>query len=68
MLPRAGGANTFRLCTMDYTVEESEIRRVVEPIRGIRGLNFRLNQRTLQIDGAGDRQCAAVARCSDSGR
>ncbi|RZI78173.1 MAG: heavy metal translocating P-type ATPase [Variovorax sp.] len=42
---------------MDCTVEESEIRRLVEPIAGIRGLHFRLPQRTLRID-AGD---AAVA-------
>jgi len=43
--------NTFRIATMDCTVEESEIRRLVEPIAGIRGLHFRLGQRTLRIDG-----------------
>lgn len=37
---------------MDCSAEESDIRRVVEPIAGIRGLHFQLSQRTLRIDGA----------------
>ncbi|SCK39864.1 Cd2+/Zn2+-exporting ATPase [Variovorax sp. HW608] len=43
--------NTFRIPTMDCSAEESEIRRAVEPIAGIRGLHFQLGQRTLRIDG-----------------
>ena len=45
---------------MDCTIEESEIRRVVEPIPGIRGLHFRLSQRTLRIDGTDDAVDAAL--------
>ncbi|MEJ8815181.1 heavy metal translocating P-type ATPase [Variovorax ureilyticus] len=36
---------------MDCSAEESDIRRAVEPIDGIRGLHFQLGQRTLRIDG-----------------
>ncbi|MBB3179572.1 cation-translocating P-type ATPase [Variovorax sp. Sphag1AA] len=43
--------NTFRIPTMDCSAEESDIRRAVEPIAGIRGLHFQLGQRTLRIDG-----------------
>jgi len=43
--------NTFRIPTMDCSAEESDIRRAVEPIEGIRGLHFQLGQRTLRIDG-----------------
>jgi len=42
--------NTFRIPTMDCSAEESDIRRAVEPISGIRGLHFQLGQRTLRID------------------
>ena len=59
--------NTFRISTMDCTVEESEIRRVVEPIPGIRGLHFRLNQRTLRIDGADGAVTAALAAIRKAG-
>ncbi|MDM0077106.1 heavy metal translocating P-type ATPase [Variovorax sp. J2P1-59] len=47
-------ANTFRISTMDCSAEESEIRRAVEPVAGIRGLHFQLGQRTLRIDGTAD--------------
>ncbi len=46
---RAGGA-TFHIPAMDCAAEESEIRRALEPIAGIRGLSFQLGPRTLQID------------------
>lgn len=45
-------ANTFRIATMDCGVEESEIRRIVEPIAGVRGLYFQLPQRTVRIDAS----------------
>ena len=35
---------------MDCSAEESEIRRALEPIAGIRSLNFQLGARTLAID------------------
>jgi Cd2+/Zn2+-exporting ATPase len=47
----AAGRVRFRVPTMDCAAEESDIRRAVEPIAGIRGLGFQLAQRTLTIDG-----------------
>ena len=38
-----------RIPTMDCAAEESEIRRVLEPIAGIRSLSFQLGARTLAI-------------------
>jgi Zn2+/Cd2+-exporting ATPase len=43
------GATTFRIRTMDCAVEESEIRRALEPVPGIQGLSFQLGARTLGI-------------------
>ena len=43
------GATLFRIQTMDCAVEESEIRRALEPVVGINGLNFQLGARTLAI-------------------
>ena len=40
----------FRIATMDCSAEESEIRRALEPISGIRSLGFQLGARTLRID------------------
>ena len=40
----------FRIATMDCSAEESEIRRALEPIDGIRSLGFQLGARTLKID------------------
>ena len=42
----------FRIGTMDCSVEESEIRRALEPIAGIRSLGFQLGARTLKIEAA----------------
>ncbi|ROZ78250.1 cation-translocating P-type ATPase [Ramlibacter sp. WS9] len=42
----------FRIATMDCSAEEAEIRRALEPIAGIRSLNFQLGARTLGIDAA----------------
>lgn len=49
MAPQAG---LFRITTMDCSAEESEIRRALEPIPGIRSLGFQLGARTLKIDAA----------------
>ena len=49
------GALLFRIPTMDCAVEESEIRRALEPVAGVRALRFRLGERTMAItadDGA----------------
>ncbi len=43
------GALLFRIPTMDCTVEESEIRRALEPVAGVKGLRFRLGERTMAI-------------------
>ncbi len=43
------GTTTFRIATMDCPVEESEIRRALEPLAGIQSLNFQLAARTLAI-------------------
>ena len=46
--------NTFHIPSMDCSVEESEIRRMVEPIAGIQGLHFQLPSRTVRIDASDD--------------
>ena len=40
----------YSIPTMDCAVEESEIRRALEGLSGIRSLHFRLSERTLAID------------------
>ncbi|MGP3505345.1 heavy metal translocating P-type ATPase [Acidovorax sp. PRC11] len=40
----------FRITAMDCASEESEIRRALEPVSGIRTLGFQLGARTLAID------------------
>jgi cation transport ATPase len=49
-----GGGQLFRIATMDCSAEESEIRRALEPIGGIRSLGFQLGARTLRIEAAED--------------
>ncbi len=50
--PREAGPDRvrFKVSTMDCAVEESEIRRALEGIAGIRSLSFNLGQRTLALD------------------
>jgi Cd2+/Zn2+-exporting ATPase len=43
------GAQLFRIPTMDCAVEESEIRRALEPVAGVKALRFRLGERTMAI-------------------
>ena len=45
-----GQGKLFRIATMDCSAEESEIRRALEPLEGIRSLGFQLGARTLKID------------------
>ncbi len=47
--PRSAGLR-YRVPAMDCASEESEIRRAVEGIAGIRTLSFRLCERSLRID------------------
>lgn len=46
----SGQARLFKISTMDCSAEESEIRRALEPLEGIRSLGFQLGARTLKID------------------
>jgi Zn2+/Cd2+-exporting ATPase len=48
--PIQAGAKLFRIATMDCSAEESEIRRVLEPLSSVRSLKFQLGARTLEID------------------
>ena len=45
-----GPGQVFRIASMDCSAEESDIRRALEPIAGIRSLGFQLGARTLRID------------------
>ena len=59
------GALLFRIPTMDCAVEESEIRRALEPIPGVKALRFRLGERTMAIttdDGALPEALAAIRK------
>ncbi len=57
----------FRIATMDCAAEESEIRRAVEHIQGVRSLGFRLGQRTLAIDASGPALQEALAAIRQAG-
>ena len=46
----AGSGTAFRIDTMDCAAEESEIRRALAPVTGVRGLSFQLGARILTID------------------
>ncbi len=55
----------FRVASMDCAAEESEIRRAVDAIEGIRSLGFQLGQRTLTIDaerGVVDQAVSAIRK------
>ncbi len=57
----------YRVPAMDCASEESEIRRAVEGIAGIRSLTFRLGERSLSIDAAPDVAEAAAASIRRTG-
>ena len=57
----------FRVAMMDCAVEESEIRRAVEGIAGIRSLTFNLGQRTLALDAPAAAIELALAAIRTSG-
>ncbi len=69
LAPDAGdvptGALLFRIPTMDCAVEESEIRRALESIAGVKALRFRLGERTMAItteDGVLPEALAAIRK------
>jgi len=45
-----GNGVAFRIDTMDCAAEESEIRRALAQVSGVRGLSFQLGARTVTID------------------
>ena len=65
--PPPPGATRFRIPAMDCAVEEADIRRLLEPMKGIRSLNFQLVARTLAIDAPDDAVQAAVAAIGQAG-
>jgi len=56
----AADITRFRIATVDCTAEESEIRRALDPIAGLRSLRFDLGQRTLAVAGTAEAVQAAV--------
>jgi Zn2+/Cd2+-exporting ATPase len=48
----AGAVARFRIQNMDCAAEESEIRRLLEPVSGIASLSFHLGTRTLTVSGS----------------
>ena len=61
------GARLFRIPTMDCAVEESEIRRALEPVAGVRGLRFRLGERTVAITADASALPEALAAIRQAG-
>ena len=57
----------FRIAAMDCAAEESEIRRALEPVVGVRGLGFQLGARTLAIDAPDDVIPQALAAIRKAG-
>ena len=65
--PPADGWVRFRVPTMDCAVEESEIRRAVDGIAGVRALTFQLGQRTLALDASEPAVALAIAAIRKAG-
>lgn len=63
----AKGWSRFHVPTMDCASEESEIRRAVDGIAGIRALTFQLGRRTLAIDAPATVVELAVAAIRKAG-
>ncbi len=57
----------FRIPNMDCAAEESEIRRLLEPVAGIASLSFHLGTRTLTVSGSAATVEAAVAALRGGG-
>jgi Cd2+/Zn2+-exporting ATPase len=58
---------TYRIPTMDCAAEEGEIRRALDAVAGIRGLRFRLGERSLTIDADDGDLPAALAAIRKAG-
>ncbi|WP_411877899.1 heavy metal translocating P-type ATPase [Polaromonas sp. YR568] len=66
VIPGAAG-RTFRIATMDCSAEESDIRRALEPIAGIRSLGFQLGARTLRIEAGEEAYAPALEAIRKAG-
>ncbi len=66
-VPVPAGASVLRIPAMDCAVEESDIRRTLDKIPGIRSLNFQLGARTLTIQAPEDVVAVAVAAIRKAG-
>jgi Zn2+/Cd2+-exporting ATPase len=62
-----GGATVLHIPTMDCPSEESDIRRALAGVPGIRALRFELAARSLTIDASPDALAAAVAAIRRAG-
>ncbi len=60
-------ARLFRIATMDCSAEESDIRRALESVPGIRSLGFQLGARTLKIDAAEEAVALALEAIRKAG-
>ncbi len=58
---------TYRISNMDCATEETEIRHALSGVAGIRGLTFRLGERTLAIDADPAALNAALAAIRKAG-
>ena len=58
--PASFTGTRYRIPAMDCASEESDIRRALEGIAGLRGLRFHLSERSLRIDGSPQALDAAV--------
>ena len=65
--PIGKGWARFRVATMDCANEESEIRRAVNGIAGIRALTFQLGQRSLAMDAPAPAVALALAAIRKAG-
>ena len=67
VIPHHPGSQLFRIATMDCSAEESDIRRALEPIAGIKSLGFQLGARTLAIHASEDALPLALAAIRAAG-
>lgn len=59
--PAQAGLHRYRIANMDCSSEESEIRRALEPIAGVKQLRFDLGQRTVSLAAEPADLAAAIA-------
>ncbi|MBT9494851.1 MAG: cation-translocating P-type ATPase, partial [Paucibacter sp.] len=60
-VPEQVGLHRYRIANMDCASEESEIRRALEPIAGVKQLRFDLGQRTVSLAAEPTDLVAAIA-------